>query len=165
MRSFSRRVAVPQPGPRNKFLVVKSADWTPFVVIARTMLVAETHWIGRSVPCIRHEGNCPNCKPGGRPRYTGYLHALNPLGTDDCFLVLPHGTVFRLQQAHGMDFNYRGRKLRLRRAGKGQTAALHAELDIQFQYAGQLPHEKDPNGFLEKMFARVLHLTESEEVA
>lgn len=165
MRSYSRSVQVPQPGPRHKFVSPKHQDWVTYVILGRCIWVSETHWIGRSVPCVRADGPCPNCKPGGRPRYTGYIHTLTANLLDDAFLVLPHGTVYRLQQSYGEHFNFRGRRMKLRRAGKGQTAPLHAEVDVNSHFSGELKRELEPNAFLEKIFARVLHLTEPPDAA
>lgn len=157
---LSRNVRPPAPGPRDFFWCPKHQEWQGYYIIGRQIYLGHTHWVnGRSIDCIGPENGCPHCEPSGRARWVGYLHVYMPDGKDEKFLCLPHGTLHRLLLGVPKIYNWRGRKLRVKRDGKGQTCRLLAELDTNYQYSGELPEEKDPSPFLDKMFAKAHRLT------
>jgi hypothetical protein len=139
---------------------VKSTEWLPFVVIGRQIWLARTHWVdGHSVECTKETGECENCKPGGRERWTGYLHAVQIGSTNETFLVLPHGTCCVLLDGLNNEYDLRGRKLSLKRAGKAQTTELLCLLDPHFRYAGELPPERDPSPIVTEIMNKRQGLT------
>jgi hypothetical protein len=87
------------------------------------------------------------------------LHAVLKGSSQECFLVLPHGTVNALLHGQPDGYNFRGRTLQLRRAGKGDTAALAARIDLHQSHTGHLPAERDPSEIIEEVMRRRAGLT------
>jgi hypothetical protein len=142
------------------FLCPRHQEWQSYILIAKQISIGNTHWIGlRSIDCIGPENGCPHCHPEGRARWNGYIHAYTPDGREEKFLCLPHGTLHRLLLGVPKDYDWRGRKLRLKRDGRAQTCRLLAELVPDFHYAGPLPDPKDPSPYLDKLFAKAHRLT------
>jgi len=157
---LSRSIRPPRVGKRRQLLVVKTTEWLPFVVIGRQIWIARTHWVdGHSVECTKDTGHCEHCKPGGRERWTGYLHAIQIGGTQEVFLVLPHGTLDFLLFGIDGEYDFRGRKLSLKRAGKSEKTELLAQWDPHYRYAGELPAERDPSPIVAEVMAKRQGLT------
>lgn len=146
---LSQSLRPPPPGKRNQILVPKHPEFRKYVVLSRKIWVGVTHWVdGRSVECTKSTGECLNCKPEGRARWTGYVHVVQVVTKEETFLLLPHGTVFGLLSGLPDEYDLRGKAFDVRRAGKGKTAPLEVRIDPYFQYQFQLPAEKDPSTVL-----------------
>lgn|SRR5215831_7863515 len=143
-----------------RFLVATHTQEQPYVCISSRIWSHHTHWHqGRSVPCVKAERRCPLCGPDTPTRWTGYLHVLTPENRIDTFLTLPPGAAYNLLQSLPEDYDLRGRKLYVKRDGKSRTSPLLLRLDPTFLASFNLPPEQPPAAFLELLFKKVEHLT------
>lgn len=152
------------PGARKRLVSPQHHEWEAYICLGSVVWLAVTHWVeGRSVECTGEWEVCPNCRPGGSPRETGYLHAFHAHTGGNFFLVLPQGTVHALQNSIAANSSLRGRKIELRRHGSGKEGALHVRVDPIFHWQHELAPEQDPTPVVTQVMEARRRLTKASK--
>jgi hypothetical protein len=75
------------------------------------------------------------------------------------FLCIPPGAGYALLDPLPDDYDLRGRRLLVRRETAAATSPLLIVLDPVYRQERELIAEKNPGDYLERLFAKVYHLT------
>jgi hypothetical protein len=123
---------------------MKAGETKAFLILSPAISGFWTHWNGRvSAPCVEPHDLCPGCKHNQPSRWKGYLHAVDMVTRNECFLELtPTAAEMLSLQIENKD-SLRGFRLELKRT-TAANGRLRLQLLPKIERLTDLPSAKDP---------------------